>query len=201
MIRLNSGFVHQVVTLAGKLSVFHGDSSPDNIIISPNNYRLNLIDFGSSFRFSEISHHDEGDGKRAEYRAPEQYRGEAANILGEQFSCGLVAYEMLTGQIAYSESGGAIERESRPGAKINLELPSAILKARKAELPKSVWPLLDKYIATTLALKPENRYATKRSWLSAVRELKRLSDYNPSEKPPNIWLVRMLNFWNNWRGR
>jgi serine/threonine protein kinase len=198
-IRLNSQLIHQVVTLSGKLGVFHGDVSPDNIIISPNNHRLNLIDFGSSFRFSEINHHDEGDGKREAYRAPEQYRGEAANLFSEQFSCGMVVYEMLTGRIAYEESGGTIERESRPGATINLELPSAILKARKKELPKSVWRLLDDYVASTLALKPEDRYATNQSWLAAVKELKRQSEYDPPEKPPNILLVRILEFWDRIR--
>jgi len=108
---------------------------------------------------------------------------------------------MLTGQIAYDESGGAIERESRPGEKIELKLPGRILESRRAELPKSVWRLVDAYVFKTLSLKLDDRFATKSEWLSAAQELRDQARYVATEKPPNIPLVRFLRFCNKLLGR
>jgi serine/threonine-protein kinase len=77
-------------------SVIHADVSPANIIVT--NGHLTLIDFGLAYLRSEAA-----DGPSEEvsgtpcYLAPERVRGFAPNEASDQYACGIVLYEMLTG--------------------------------------------------------------------------------------------------------
>jgi serine/threonine protein kinase len=200
-VRLNCGFVRQVSTLAAKLGVFHGDIAPDNLVLSPNNHRLVLIDFGSSFRFSEIGNRDLGDGFKIAYQAPEQFQGRPADFLSEQFGCAMVFYEMLTGKIAYDGIGGAIEKESRSDDKIELVLPSRLEGANSTKFPQDVWKLVDEFIATGLALSPESRFATNNEWISAAQNLLEKANYTTAANPPKTLLTKAFDIFNKLTGR
>ena len=195
-IQMHCGFVSQVRTLESKFGIFHGDISPENIIIAPNNHRLVLIDFGSSFRFTEIADHDEGDGAKELYRAPEQFHGQPADQFSEQFSSTMVFYEMLTGALPYNELGGTIQRESREGDEIKLDRPSKFNHAKNSTLPKNIWKLIDQFTATGLALTPEERFPTSNDWISAAQNMRDQAKYNPANNPTSGLLSVLYKWWD-----
>lgn len=195
-IQLHCGFVSQVRTLETKFGIFHGDISPENIIIAPNNHRLVLIDFGSSFRFTEIADHDEGDGSKELYRAPEQFLGRPPDQFSEQFSSTMVFYEMLTGAIPYAELGGTIQQQSRDGDKIQLIHPSKFEHAKNSTLPRNVWKLIDQFTATGLALTPEDRFSTNSDWISAAQNMRDQAKYDPANNPTSNLLTALYKWWD-----
>ncbi len=195
--RLFKSLVHQVVLLKQKLGIIHGDISPENLILSPNNHRLSLIDFGSSFRFTETIKRDEGDGTKPMYRAPELYQGKAASITSEQFSCGVVLFEMLTGRIPYLEIGGAVEQTVRQDETICLELVSD-LHHFETGLPAATINLVDEYFADILALCPGNRFASAKAWQKASFQMHDATKYDAIDSAPNLPLVRLANILRRW---
>jgi serine/threonine protein kinase/TolB-like protein/Tfp pilus assembly protein PilF len=92
------------------------------------------------------------------YMSPEQAAGRTADFRSDQFSLGLVAYEMLTGRRAFARPS-AVETLSA----IIREEPVPMSSLREG-IPKPVQDL----IATCLAKSPEDRFASTRELASAL---------------------------------
>ena len=93
--------------------------------------------------------------------SPEQAAGRPADFRSDQFSFGLVVYEMLAGRRAFS----------RPTA---VETLSAIIRDEPVplrELRPDVPQPVERAIATCLAKRPEDRFASTRELAKALDAL------------------------------
>jgi serine/threonine protein phosphatase PrpC/aminoglycoside phosphotransferase len=87
-----------------RLEMLHQDLRPNNILIDKSG-TVKIIDFGS-VSIAGI-HEDAGVAERqqilgtAQYTAPEYFLGDPASARSDQFSLGVIAYQMLSGQLPY----------------------------------------------------------------------------------------------------
>jgi len=90
--------------------------------------------------------------------APEQLRGSAITPRTDIYALGLLAFHMLTGQLAFGNAPGVVQSymqvhgpRPRPSTKVELD------------------PAIDEPIGKALAPKPEERYATVHELVAALR--------------------------------
>ena len=133
-IRIYQQLVGQICFLHRKTGVIHGDLAPQNIIISPKSKSVTLIDFGSSFPFSESANPDLGDGSRETYQAPENLAGEPASRLSEQFSAASIFYELLTGVTPFN-----IAAKREYPARVSALTPASKKPRSKQTVPPALW--------------------------------------------------------------
>ena len=101
------GMVEQIAKGLGafhRLEMLHQDVRPDNIMIDKTG-TAKIIDFGSTkvtgvVEAAPHTGHDDILGT-AQYTAPEYFRGETGTPLSDQFSLGVITYQMLTGKLPY----------------------------------------------------------------------------------------------------
>jgi serine/threonine-protein kinase len=92
--------------------------------------------------------------------SPEQYSGGEIDARSDQFSAGVVLYEMLTGKCPFNGSSAAVMHQ------VLNDMPSAP-SSRTADLPAE----LDAMVLKALAKRPDERYASAQSWRSDVLAL------------------------------
>ena len=97
-VKLLSDITQALVAMEGR--VVHRDIKPDNILLLEG--RWCLADFGIS-RYAEAT--TEPDTRKFSmtppYAAPEQWRGERASSATDVYSMGVVAYEVIAGQLPF----------------------------------------------------------------------------------------------------
>ena len=162
---------------AHAVGLVHSDLKPENIMVSAGG-RVKIVDFGLA-RHSGFEAHDsvaplrlDGDlrtqtelGLRAgtvPYMSPEQARGAPTVFASDQFSFGLIVYEMLAGRSPFLRDTPA----ETLSAIINDDPPMAALEGRAP-----VW--LHWIIERCLAKDPHERYG---STADLHRDLKTLRD-------------------------
>jgi len=142
------------VDLAGALAaahragIIHGDVKPGNILVTKDN-KVKLGDFGIARLATQAC----GSGRilgTPAYLAPEQIRSEIQDQRSDQFSLGIVFYQMLTGVRPFD--GGSLGEVC--GQIMNSEPAPPSL--RNPAVP----PALDGIIARCLAKDPEDRFAS-----------------------------------------
>lgn len=89
-----------------RLEMIHQDLKPDNVLIDKHN-TLKIIDFGSTriaglMEVQTVLQHNHIVGT-ASYSAPEYFQGARGTNRSDIFSLGVIAYEMLTGQLPFGE--------------------------------------------------------------------------------------------------
>ncbi|MFO0952644.1 MAG: serine/threonine-protein kinase [Isosphaeraceae bacterium] len=102
------------MAFAHSRGVVHGDLKPENVMVDDQD-NATILDFGLARRRISTASPDEtvveGPADVGEngglfgtpsYLAPELVRGEAATEASDVFSCGLLAFEMLTGRKAFT---------------------------------------------------------------------------------------------------
>ena len=86
-----------------RLEMVHQDLKPENVLVDPHG-TVTLIDFGATrvagLEDSEIGEQAVPRGA-ALYSAPETFLGEPGSWLSDQFSLGVITYQLLTGQLPY----------------------------------------------------------------------------------------------------
>ncbi len=171
-IQIYQQLVGQICFLHRKTGVIHGDLSPENIIISEKGSSATLIDFGSSFPFSESVSPPPGDGSREIYQAPENLAGEPASRLSEQFSAASIFYELLTGVTPFNIAAKR-EYPERSSA-----LPPASKNPRSLQtVPPALWRLIDEHLSTALSLDPSGRFPTLDDWQDSANDLKAKAEH------------------------
>ena len=159
------GDIAAALDYAHAQGVVHGDVKPGNILLTDAAEgaapRAKLCDFGI-LRAVESSGVTSADMTRGTpyYISPEQAEGSAATPKADQYALGVVAYELLTGQVPF---GG--------------DTPLAIyLKhVREAPQPPSalnplVTPALEAVLLKALAKDPAERYANCQDFAAALRD-------------------------------
>ncbi|TVP56059.1 MAG: bifunctional protein-serine/threonine kinase/phosphatase [Halomonadaceae bacterium] len=131
-----------------RLEMIHQDLKPENILID-NDGTVKLIDLGA-VRIRGIEQIDtpwQSDGYLGteSYAAPECLEGSLATPASDRYSLGVIAYEMITGELPYPEPPTPSRRQR--------------LKYRSARQSHEDLPLwLDACLEKAVALKPESRY-------------------------------------------
>src|SRR4051812_2822769 len=116
--------------------MLHQDIRPDNIMIDTTR-TVNITDFGST-RITGVAEAAPSGNRSdspgpAQYTAPEYFLGEQASPRSDQFSLGVVSYQMLTGRLPYGAQIARARTRSQlsklhynPAALVNPEIPAWI---------------------------------------------------------------------------
>ena len=144
--------------------VVHRDIKPSNLIVSESG-QLKVADFGiARVDTSNLTMAGMVIGTPS-YMSPEQCRGLEADSRSDLFSCGVVLYELLTGEKPFK---GNLETIAY---KICHEEPPPPSTLSKLTLP----PAVDKLVATALAKSPADRFQSARAFREALDEIAKLS--------------------------
>lgn len=131
-----------------RLEMIHQDLKPENILIDENN-TLKVIDFGST----KIAGIEEISTPLTEnnllgtinYTAPEYHVGDQGSNRSDIFSLGVIAYELLTGELPFSKELSARNLGRAKYRSIKFYVP---------EIP--AW--VDKVIEKAVSINPETRF-------------------------------------------
>jgi serine/threonine protein kinase len=151
------------LTLAHEQNLIHRDIKASNVILGHDSAgpRPVLLDFG----LVKLNDQD-GPGLTSSRSmlgtpaamAPEQMRGQSVTTRTDIYAMGLLAYHMLTGQMAFGGAPGVVQSylqvhgpRPRPSAKADLD------------------PAIDAPIARALATNPADRFATVKGFVEALR--------------------------------
>ena len=133
-----------------KFNIVHRDVSPPNILISRQG-EVKIVDFGLAKATSQLETTDPGvvKGKYA-YLSPESATGKPVDHRMDIFCCGIVLYELLTGQRLFLGDNDV----------------QTIKNVRAAEVPSlqqfnpAIPPELEHIVRTALAKDPAHRFQT-----------------------------------------
>ncbi|MGO1692140.1 MAG: protein kinase domain-containing protein [Marinobacter sp.] len=147
-----------------RLEMVHQDLKPENILIDSQGTVV-LIDFGATriAGLQELREHDEPTWPRgaALFSAPETFLGEPASWQADQFSLGVIAYQLLTGQLPY---GTRV-----PGIRNQCQLRR--LSYHPARLYREDLPgWADEALARALHPEPHKRYPALSEFLFDLRQ-------------------------------
>ncbi len=135
-----------------RLEMLHQDLKPDNIMIDQNG-TVKIIDFGATrvAGIMEVATPIEQLNLlgAAQYAAPEYFLGELGTTRSDLFSLGVIAYQMLSGNLPY---GVEVPKTSTKKAQKKLAYKSLIEHNKKIPL----W--LDETLRKALAPDPLKRY-------------------------------------------
>ena len=148
---------------AHEAGIVHRDLKPENLMVSPDGF-AKILDFGLAKLAADaesraatltVTEHGTRPGSvlgTVGYMSPEQAGGQAMDSRSDQFSFGLVLYEMLTGHRAFArptavETMSAIIREDPPG-----------IAERTPAVPAPVRWIVERCLAKA----PAERYASTR---------------------------------------
>ncbi len=159
---------------AHEAGIIHRDLKPENLMVSEDGF-VKILDFGLA-KLVPRPFDVDSEGPTAlkgttrsgtllgtvEYMSPEQASARPVDHRTDQFSLGLVIYEMATGTRPFQ----------RPTAAQTL---AAIIETEAAPLDtkdSSAPPALARIVARCLAKTPDGRYESTRSLVQALREVK-----------------------------
>jgi serine/threonine protein kinase len=142
--------------------IVHRDLKPANILLTKSS-RVKILDFGLAKQTTtteDATQTINAIAGTAAYMSPEQARGDTLDTRSDQFSFGLVLYELATATRAF-------QKASMP------ETLAAILRDDPAPLPSALPAPLRWLIERCLSKDPENRYD---STADLFRDLKNIRD-------------------------
>lgn len=169
--RLIRGLAHGLSQIHRHVQVIHGDIRPENLILTSGPTRLIPIDFGTAWQAEQTSRRDLGDGNIPVYTAPELQLSGVGDFRSDQFALTLVLYELLTLQHPYGGLGGKAGLPEFADAETTTLASASRQHSQARRLPRSLWTLIDRLLATGLSLDPSDRYETPRAWLDAFDEI------------------------------
>jgi WD40 repeat protein/predicted Ser/Thr protein kinase len=163
------------LSAAHAAGVIHRDLKPDNILVTKD-ARVKILDFGLAKAASTVASHDDATrtanltnpGSKVgtiAYMSPEQARGNVElTVQSDQFSFGLVLYELAAGKRAFERGSAA-------------ETMTAIIREDALPLPSTTPAPLRWIIERLLSKDPSDRYDSTRDLYRDLRQTReRLSE-------------------------
>ena len=159
---------HRKRDMAGNpLGIVHRDVSPQNVLISHAG-EVKLVDFGIAKATMRARQTQVGVIKgKYYYMSPEQAWGDPLDHRSDIFSCGIVLYEMMTGQMLYLEED----------LHKLLEMVRRAAIAPPTRLRRDVPPQLERIVMHALAKNPDERYQSAADLASDLERF--LHTYSP----------------------
>lgn len=171
-IRRIQSLAHQLRILQQDLGIVHGDIKPGNLILPSPRGSIGLVDYGSSWQVTRTNRRELGDGVGEAYAAPELLESRfPLDWRADQFSAGVVLYEMLTMELPYCGLGGKaglvadradLEHDHRPPSEL-------VVDAEK--IPRSILAELDTIVGRLLQLDADRRFGTPSEFCQAMDAL------------------------------
>lgn len=157
--------------------IVHRDLKPENVMVTPDGF-VKILDFGLAKQVRVFSAHDTTIPHTSPgavfgtvgYMAPEQAMGKETDYRADQFSLGVMLYEMLTGIRPF-------DRDTKPETMVAImrdDVPPP--STHKPEISTD----LDRIVSRCLAKNPRDRYASTRD---LTRDLREVRDNLPSSSP------------------
>jgi serine/threonine protein kinase/Tfp pilus assembly protein PilF len=175
----------EAVQYAHDRQIVHRDLKPANIVVDTSG-RPRLLDFGVATLAAGVDlavSETTGAGPMTpRYASPEQVRGEAVTPASDQYSLGVVLYEVLTGcpahRIATDSPAAIIKAICDDDVPMPSEAAEAVARsARPAPVPASdLRGDLDRIVLSALAKDPADRYPSVRA---LAADLQRYLDARP----------------------
>jgi serine/threonine-protein kinase len=151
---------------AHEWGIVHRDVKPDNLVIVPGQDDegqpvevVKVCDFGIAALGTKKS-----AGQAAgspEYMAPEQGLGEPATAAADVYACGVLLYEMLTGEVPFTDTQPyriLMHHQKTP-------------PAPPSRLEPAIPPELEAVVLRALEKRPEARYKNARELRAALRKI------------------------------
>jgi serine/threonine-protein kinase len=161
MIQVCSGLTH-----AHARQIVHRDIKPENLMLVKgldNDGReielVKVCDFGIAHRVAVKSGAIEPAGT-PDYMSPEQFEGEEPDEQSDVYACGVVLYELLTGEVPISGTVDEIRARQRA---MDIDRPSSIVSRLDARV--------DEIVLKALAQHKYDRYESARDLRSDLRAL------------------------------
>ena len=155
-------YAHNLVSDAGEpLNIVHRDISPDNIMVSYNG-EVKVTDFGVAKAKGLAKLEEDGTvvGKYP-YMSPEHATGQKIDRRADVFSCGIVLWELLTGQPLY-------------GFDVNKELMQRVATAdveRPSKYSSDISRRIDKLVLKALERDPAKRFQSARDFATEIHDV------------------------------
>lgn len=155
---------------ASEKNIFHKALKPENIIISDNN-QVKLTDFGFAKAVSIAWFTLTGTSPtQVEYMSPEQAEGENIDQRTDIYSLGIIAYQMLTGDVPFKRDGTSILSVAIK----HINNKAEPLTSKNPAVP--VW--LDNIILKCLEKSPEKRFQNGKELFEALNKKENVSNLN-----------------------
>jgi ribosomal protein L34E len=155
-------FVYQDQDGSSHRGLIHRDLKPANLLITPDD-RVKITDFGIVKLVGSEKTNTGGNYGSPEYVSPEQAEGSAVDPRSDIYSLGVILYEMLAGHPPFHNQGGKLSQ---------LEIVRAHIRQPPqppSQINRQVTPELEAVILRALEKRPENRFASAKEFLRAVR--------------------------------
>lgn len=149
--------VASALDYAHSRKVMHRDIKPENVMIDEEDH-VQILDFGLAARIrtsmSRVSMITRSMSGTPTYKSPEQWRGHPQNAAADQYSLGVMAYEMISGYLPFDNDDAEMLRM----AVLNEEVQAV------QEVPAYV----NAALARALAKNPGERFATCSDFVTAL---------------------------------
>ena len=155
----------------------HRDIKPSNVIITPDG-AVKVTDFGIARALGGSSLTETGTIMgTAQYVSPEMVRGEPANEASDQYSVGVLLFQMVTGSVPF-DGDSPVTVALRH---LDSEVP------RPSALAPDVPVALDEVVARATATDPHDRFPDVAAMAVALRQV---AAARPSQSAPTAALAR-----------
>jgi eukaryotic-like serine/threonine-protein kinase len=144
--------------------IIHRDLKPANILVTPDDI-VKVTDFGIVKLKGVKGGTQIGfNPGTPEYMSPEQAIGRELDQRSDNYSLGVVFYEMMTGRVPFEDSGSGTSDYAIRKGHIELPVPPP------SQFYPAISPELERILLIALEKNPESRFQSAREFLTAIEE-------------------------------